>query len=180
MTNSYFDTAVTNQPIQYDDAWMSDEDYTAMVAKTVIACVDVAFYSRKKKGMYLARRCTLPQKGLWVLGGRLIPKDRSTIDGVLRKLVEETGFHPDRSRLEYLTTNFYHWDRVAQGDMPGANLVVIFMCEITEQEALRIGDRLVQSEYEQGYGLQLFTRKRMTEELCHPALIDMYDLIFSR
>lgn len=181
---SYDNTAVTGKPISVGDCRVSDEAYAELATKTVIACVDTVFYNREARVIYLARRNVYPMKGLWILGGRLLPSDSSPIEGMRRLLANECGFTPRITELTYLTTSFYRWDRISQAEVPGANLAVTFGCDVTSGKAVEIGSRLIRSEYESGYGLEPFTADKLVKGIkdkeIHPVLFDLYRRIFPR
>lgn len=177
LLRTYDETGPNGERPVFEKVFFDNEIYTKIVAGLPIACVDVVPHNGKD-AIYLAKRSIYPQKDWWIFGGRLTTVDETLYSGMQRKFTLETGNEFEIARFQFLDVNTYRWLRVAQGDFPGMNIAVTFAVEITHEERQSIENGLTPKEYEKDQGVQPFTVKRLVDENCHPALIDLHRSIF--
>lgn len=166
------------------DPFIHDERiYREVVQKMPISCTDVVLLCRNERGrvarkIYLAKRAIYPMKGIWVVGGRMFFNDQSFEESAFRSIKRETALVIRPERLKPVATNYYAWARTKQGDFPGKNVALTFLCVLTRGELEQATTSLDESEYDLAFGLQAYSRARLVEEGCHPMLIDLFDEIF--
>jgi hypothetical protein len=175
----YSDPLDPGAPAPTENQFVSETAYAELVQKTVIACTDAIVTLSGDRAVYLAKRSIYPMKGVWVLGGRIFFNDATLADSVARCIKRETSQEFAKKRFRQLPTpHLYSWIKTAQGEFPGRNLAITFHLDASEAELENIGSHLTGAEYEQGFGIQRYTRERLLDEKCHPALLDLHDDIF--
>jgi len=163
-----------------DNQMVSDEAYKECVQKTVIACTDAVFIVHGEPAIYLGKRAIFPMKGVWCFGGRILFNDQTPSDSVSRCIATETGLKINPGRFRLVMINHYAWIKTAQGDFPGKNLALTYVCEVTKEELAKMPQGLSATEYDTEFGIQKFTRHRLVKERVHRAMLDVFDALFSR
>ncbi len=176
---TYLDPLNPQASLVIDDTWLDDDLYMKVVKKTVVSCVDaVVTVKDVPDTVYLIRRAVYPMKGLWILGGRIQFNSVNIQDAISSNVMRETKVRFSPERFKLLTVNNYFWINCAQGNFPSKILAPLFHLEVSKEELSKISSGLIASEYEQGFGLQPFTREYLIRENVHPAILDAFDLIW--
>ncbi|MEK7133491.1 MAG: hypothetical protein AAB804_00280 [Patescibacteria group bacterium] len=158
--------------------WLDDPTYAAAMTGFVIVCTDAMVIDRVRRTVWLADRTILPMKGLWILGGRRLPGE--AIEASIQRCLErEARLTFARERFEYLTQNEYVWSTRQQEprNVGSHNLADTFAIELTKDERDTVSRSLTPKEYKPG-GLREFDRQGLRDAKVHPALLDLYDLVF--
>jgi len=118
--------------------------------------------------------------GVWCLGGRVFFNDDSPEVSIARCVKLETGVSLDPKRFVYLRTNLYSWVKVAQGDFGGKNFAATYNVEVSSEELTQMAHGLKKEEYDPVFGFQRFCRERLVDESVHPAMLDIYDQLWTK
>ncbi len=159
--------------------FLSDNVYSKAIAAFVIVCTDTVIVDSKQRTLFLAKRAVKPMLGLWVIGSRRIAGETPE-DSVRRCFKKETSLDIDKTRFVFATIVECFWkDREQEPQNVGCDdLNYWFTLELTPDERERTSASLDRAEYEKGFGLQEYNRERLVREKAHPALTDLYDLVF--
>ena len=176
---TYCDPMAPELDFLNSDQWISNSAYLEVVKKTIITCTDIVLYKTNDRAIYLAKRSVLPMLGIWCFGGRMFFNDHDPEASAARCLKTETGLELNPQRFEFIRTNLCLWAKVAQGDFPGKNLVMVYGCAVTEAEIKQMAQGLAWQEYDRDFGIQRFDFNRLTDCQVHPALVDIYKQLFS-
>lgn len=160
--------------------FMEEGVYTAVVDHTIIVCVDAVIVDRQARLFYLVKRVAHPMSGLWWIGGRR-HKGESPVESMCRNFARETGLDLSAERFAFVTIVESVWQSRKQEpiDRGSHNLTHQFYIELTVDERGCVGQGLDRAEYDMEYGLQAFNLERLSQEAVHPAIIDLYNMIFS-
>ena len=159
--------------------FMSDVVYTEVMDHTIVACADAVIVDRSQKIFYLAKRISLPWRGVWCIGGRR-RKGETPLESVKHNFQRETGLELAEERFSFVTiTEYIFQERAQEPRNKGSHTTCHqFWVELTSGELERVERGLDKEEYEQEFGLQKYDRQRLVEEEVCPPILLFYDLIF--
>lgn len=161
--------------------YLSDAEYERTMRSFIIVCTDVLIVNTALRTIALARRATLPMRGLWWIGGRRFAGERAEAS-VRRCFLRETKLDFSEERFRFLCTTEYRWANRAQepSDAGSHNLAYTFTVELDANERARAAAHLDPREYDTAHGLRNFMRAELVTERVHPVILDCYDAVFPR
>ena len=160
---------------------LSEEEYSRALSCFTPVCTDVVPIDVDRKNIYLARRSSKPMTGWWWIGGRMLPSDTKE-QSVARNFKRETKLKISQNRFRLVGVLDYRWkDRAQSPQGVGCHMLAYtFTLELTEKEIASLTGNLDKDEYEAGTGLIAFNREQLVKEEVFPAIINLYDHIFSQ
>ncbi len=159
---------------------LDDDEYARAITNFVIVCTDIVLVNRASRTIYLAKRCSKPMAGWWVIGGRTRAGE-DFIESARRSLKRETTLDLSTHRFQFLMIARYWWkDRKQEPTDVGCDdLVFVFAVEPDEAELATAASHLDTKEYDRPSGLRAFGREELVREEIHQAVLSIYDGIFS-
>lgn len=160
--------------------YLSDDEYGRGLQCFVPACTDIVPIDVERKIIYLARRVAKPMTGWWWFGGRMTPHETKE-EAAVRNFKRETGLELPQNRFTLAAIFDYRWkDRAQPPQEIGCHMLVYtFTVELTAAELAFVSANLEKEEYEKGAGLFAFDREQLVGEKVFPAILDLYDYVFS-
>jgi ADP-ribose pyrophosphatase YjhB (NUDIX family) len=162
--------------------YLDDQAYGDATRSLPITNTDVLIVNFERETAYLARRCVIPIKGLWLIGGRRFAGER-IMNCMHRCFKRETSLDVDKKRFEYVCRAEFTWSNRLQTpqDAGAHNNADIFVIELKDEELQQATAGLDPKEYVPG-SLREYTRAQLVEALvenpCQRALLDYYDEVF--
>lgn len=159
--------------------FLSEGTYSNAIESFVIVDADVALINKDNKKILLVRRRQKPMPGLWLVGGRILAGEE-VLNAIQRILKRETSLEIEASRFDFVIINRYLWSERKQEpqDRGSDNLCYTFALALDQDEVKAASGHLDAEEYDTSAGLREFSREELVRESVHPAIIDLYDLIF--
>jgi 8-oxo-dGTP pyrophosphatase MutT (NUDIX family) len=151
--------------------YLSDEEYIKSCLAFIRVCVDVFFYNRKKKAIFLAKRI-IPVKGWMGFGGAVNPGE--DFEQAARRIIkQDTGLIIDPKKLQY--TGFPARCIYEANGNPRDSIALQFSYEIDPEDILNLV--LDPKEYE---GVRAFDKDRLMRATpsLHPGVIEVFNIIF--
>lgn len=172
-----------SEPCKLKPTILSNEIYAQAIESFVITCVDALIIDSVRKLVYLAKRRIEPAKdNWWVIGGRMWAGE-SYLHALQRHCMTDLGIKPTAHRLNLVAVNRYIWGVREQEpqDVGSDNMAFTFTWDLAEDPVTL--DRVCHAtlnpdEYEPGTFIRPFSREMLVVEKVHPAILDLYDLIF--
>ena len=159
---------------------LSDEEYGRGLQCFVPVCTDIAIIDRKTQTIYLAKRKTKPMPDWWWIGGRMEPHETKE-EAAVRSFERETGLKLPQNRFQLATIFDYRYkDRAQTPQEIGCHtLGYTFVVELEPAELAFASSHLERHEYEPSAGLSPFNREQLIEKNVFPAILDLFDHVFS-
>ncbi|MGQ4649497.1 NUDIX domain-containing protein [Lyngbya aestuarii] len=134
------------------DGFLPTEIYSLALDYLVITCVDVVFTFEKQ--VLLGKRNQYPNKGWWVIGGRMFAGENPQ-DAVKRKAFQEASLNLEVERFEYVNVYSTCFARRSQEPQErGLHSVnLTYKAELNKQEKEQL--QLVNSEYDSWQWVEL-------------------------
>lgn len=164
--------------------FVSDGAYAEAITGLPIVCTDVVLINRERETFYLPTRRSLPMRGLWWIGGRLMAGEPER-DSIVRVFKRETGLSlPPGRFVETPKMTRYQWSEREQEpqDLGSDNICYNYSLEPTEEELHSIALHLNPKEYDVSAGLTQLGRAQLEDlyerGLLHPVIWDIYRTLF--
>ncbi len=160
---------------------LGDAAYGLALQSFPVVCTDAVIYDSRRRTIFLAKRKSKPMTGWWVIGGRTLAGETMR-ESINRCFMRETKFDIGSLQFDYVCTNEYIWkDRQQVPQAIGCHcLARTFKIELSAVNRELVESNLECNEYDKSMGLREFTREDLVSEGVYSAILDVYDLIFSK